>query len=144
MSKEISYLNKKTFIFTLIVTICLQFTEVKIFHIKFSEIGLIILSVFLVSNNSTIHKYIFWFSCFFVALLAKTLVQNHFTSFFINAPLPLLRQPYFISISRFIELFCCMVFTYFVALYLKKMPVAKVLELLNTILKIQIYFFSFF
>ena len=144
MDKKSLYLNKKTFLFSLFVILCLQFTDLKIVNVKISEICLIILSPFLFVSAIKLPKYIFWFLGFFILLLSKTLVQNFFTTFYINAALPLLKQPYILNVSRFAELYCCVIFSFLVAFYFKKMSGPKVLQLLEFTLKIQIYVLGLF
>lgn len=141
---KIYYPNTKNLIFILIVTLCLQFTDVKIFNIKIAEIILLVFFICIPLKRLKINKYIFYFFVFFLLLLIKTLLQNSFTQFYINASLPLLKQPYFISLSRFIEYFCCIIFAYFVVFFFQRMPIVRVLELLNATIKVQIYIVGFF
>jgi hypothetical protein len=137
-----NYISSRNGFFLMFVIVCLQFTDAKIFNIKISEISLILLSIILISKNLKIHKYILWFLLFFTLLFVKTLIQNPFTTFYVNATLPLLKQPYFISISRFVEFFCCIFFAYFASFFLSTMSTEKGLQLIIAILKFQIYIFG--
>jgi len=144
VDKETLYADKKTIICMGIIIFCLQFTDLKIVNVKISELALLAMSPFLFLQTFRVPRYIFAFLTFFTLLLIKTLIQNFSTRFYINAALPLLKQPYILSVARFAELFCCVTFAFFVSSFFKRLTKERVLELLENILKFQIYIIGSF
>jgi len=96
---------KTKFLFYLVIIICLQATELKILSVKISEIIVLILgAVYIKISKSKEKKIIF----FFLLLTLKTLFLNVFVDFYIpTEETSFLKNPYIISLSRFLELLCC-------------------------------------
>lgn len=98
-------------LFVLFCFIIMNFTHQKIGPIKSTELILILLlPAFLFIKT---HKYLVLFIVLFGLFLFKTLFFNLFESFEYFRPIDeinLFKRPYIISISRFVELLCCILF----------------------------------
>ena len=96
--------NKYLLFFSLTISICFQLTDVKIFDIKISELLMLLLIPFLLRKGAT-NKYVFYLFAFFSIYLLVTFILNLNREFFLNTEgLSILKRPYFISISRYIEI----------------------------------------
>lgn len=122
-------------------TLCLQMPDLKIANIKISEILMLAILPFYIKKiwESRINIY---FLLFFILFLFKTFAVNLFTRFYINDDLPILKYPYFISISRFIEMITCLLFCIYVLSVLRsnRDPVMFIKKLLF----IQIFYCGIF
>jgi len=127
------------FMALVLITICFQLTEVKLFNIKISEILLLLLLFFFAKTLVVVNKKIFYFFIFFTSLFVKTLIQNFFTRFYINTDLPFLKLPGFISFARLLELICCLFFTHIVIQLFSNYEDDKLLNSIYKILRFQIY-----
>src|SRR5260221_10153882 len=100
--------NKYLLFFSLTISICFQLTDVKIFDIKISELLMLLLIPFLLRKGAT-NKYVFYLFAFFSIYLLVTFILNLNREFFLNTEgLSILKRPYFISISRYIEIISCL------------------------------------
>lgn len=113
------------------MTFCVQFTDLKIGLIKVSEGLLLCLAPFVFSKR--IHKYVLYLLVFFTA---TTLISIGITFFldFEYLGKSFLKQPYLITIGRYIELITCLVLCNFVVLY------ADVLKKRNEFYKYLLHF----
>jgi hypothetical protein len=116
-------------------------SDLKIASIKLSEVVLLLLTPFYLKQIFK-SRILLLFFLFFLLFFFKTAIVNTFTKFYINDELPLLKQPYFISLSRLIEMIACLIFSLFIANAFKlvKDPYA----LLKKILFVQIFIFGIF
>lgn len=128
---------KSEFWVILICTICLQIPDLKIANLKISEILMLAILPFYI-NKIKKSKTLLLFTSFFTVLILKTFIFNFFTQFYVNDDIPFLKLPYFISISRLIEIFTCIIFCIYIleALKISKHP----FNLIKTFLFIQIFF----
>ncbi|MHA7059255.1 O-antigen ligase family protein [Aquimarina sp. M1] len=96
------------------MTFCVQFTDVKIGLIKVSELLLLCLAPLVFSRR--IHKYVVYLLVFFTITTLISIVTTCFTDFEYLGK-SFLKQPYLITIGRFVELITCLVLCNFVVLY---------------------------
>ncbi|TWR25346.1 hypothetical protein FPZ42_12125 [Mucilaginibacter achroorhodeus] len=135
-------LFKSEFWIVLVCTICLQFPDLKIAGLQPGELLMLLLMPFLF-KHLTKSKTILYFLAFYILLLVKTLIVNHYTNFYINDEnLTLLKNPGFISFARFLEMLTCMTFCCFTANVLSHSQ--KPYNLLKMILFVQIMVFGLF
>ncbi|QMU28956.1 O-antigen ligase family protein [Adhaeribacter radiodurans] len=132
--------------FTIFCFISFQLTEIKFYNIKINELLALLCLPFLLYNIKTLNKYVIYLLLFFCFLLITTVIQNNFQTFYFDLDsLSILRKPYFISISRFLELISCLVFTvivYKTVNYLRDNQVTlKVI--INSVLLLNFYFALF-
>ncbi len=98
----------------LFLTFCVQFTDVKIGLIKVSELLLLCLAPFVFSKKT--HKYVIYLLAFFTATTLISLCVTYFSDFEYLGK-SFLKQPYLITIGRYVELVTCLVLCNFVVLY---------------------------
>lgn len=141
MKKQRLIFYKSELWIIIICTLCLQMSDLKIASIKLSEVVLLLLTPFYLKQIFK-SRILLLFFLFFLLFFFKTAIVNTFTKFYINDELPLLKQPYFISLSRLIEMIACLIFSLFIANAFKlvKDPYA----LLKKILFVQIFIFGIF
>ncbi|QNF34991.1 O-antigen ligase family protein [Adhaeribacter swui] len=98
-------------LFSIYCFLCFQITELKVANIKFNElISLLVLPYFLIKAKS-INRYLLYFLTYFAILLLLTFIKNLTQEFYLDyKSLSILRWPYFISLSRFIEYLSCFTF----------------------------------
>ncbi|WP_428330048.1 O-antigen ligase family protein [Mucilaginibacter sp.] len=122
-----------------ICTFCLQMPDLKVSSIKISELLMLMLLPFYIKETFKSKTLILFFA-FYVLFLFKTFATNTIAQFFINEDLPLLKHPYFISLSRFVEMLACIIFCVFIlnALKLARDP----LLLIKKFLFVQIFCFG--
>ena len=107
------------FLFTLFVTAVFQLTDVTFFSIKIGELLILMIIPYLVLRIKKLNIFIFLFFCFFLSATAITIALNPGRTFFIPLEVnSLLKRPYLITISRFIELVCCLGFVCFAYTFL--------------------------
>lgn len=99
-------------LFTIYCIISFHFTETKIAGIKLNEfVSLLTIPVLLYSIRH-VNKYLIYFIGLFLTFLLLTFLTNLNRDFYLNInSLTLLKRPYLISLSRFIELIACLAFT---------------------------------
>lgn len=119
-----------------ICTFCLQMPDLKVASIKLSELLMLLILPFFIKQVFK-SKTLLYFLGFYVLLMLKTFGVNIFTHFYINDDLPLLKEPYFISVSRLIEMLACIIFCIFVVNSLKF--VRDPLQLIKKLLFLQIF-----
>ncbi len=119
-----------------ICTFCLQMPDLKVASIKLSELLMLLLLPFYIKEIFK-SKTLLYFLAFYILLMLKTFGVNVFTHFYINEDLPLLKNPYFISVSRLIEMLACLVFCVFVINSLKL--VKDPLMFIKNLLFVQIF-----
>ena len=124
----------------ILVTICFQFCDVKIFNIKLYELLLLLMASLTISKVRVVHSFLFLFSLFFLTLVVKTLVLNLRMKFFINTDLPFLKMPYWLTVVRGVEYFCCIYFVYIIIDYFKNRK-QILYESVYFLIKIQVYLF---
>ncbi|WP_378180260.1 O-antigen ligase family protein [Aquimarina sp. SS2-1] len=98
----------------LFLTFCVQFTDVKVGLIKISELLLLGLAPFIFSKK--IHKYVVYLLAFFTVTTLISLCVTYFSDFE-HLGNSFLKQPYLITIGRYVELVTCLVLCNFVVLY---------------------------
>lgn len=118
-AKAVKYFNKRLLIGGIIISVCLQMTDIKLFNIKIGELIILVLFLFHINYFKKVHKYIVWFAILLVLLLIKTIIQDFFTVFYINTPLSVIKRPGIVSVSRFVEIFCCLFFVVYVVKFLQ-------------------------
>jgi hypothetical protein len=104
---------------TLLVTVCFQFSDIKIFNIKVYELMLLVIASFTIWRVRKLHVFIFLFLLFFILLVLKTIIQNPAMEFFINTDLPFLKMPYWLTVSRGVEYFCSIYFVFLLVDFFK-------------------------
>jgi hypothetical protein len=119
-----------------VCTFCLQMPDLKVASIKLSELLMLVILPFYIKELFK-SKTLLYFLAFYVLFMLKTFVVNIFTHFYINDDLPLLKEPYFISTSRLIEMLACIVFCIFVINSFKL--VKDPLQLIKKLLFVQIF-----
>lgn len=98
-------------LFSIYCFICFQFTEIKIYNIKLSELLSLSILPFIYYKFSSINKFLFYFLIFFTLLLISTFLINFNQDFYLDPEfLTFLKRPYLISISRYIEYLACFSF----------------------------------
>jgi len=98
-------------LFVIYCIICFHFTETKIVGIKLNEFVSLLTIPFLLISLRSVNRYLIYFTCLFLSFLILTFLLNLNRDFFLDINgLTLLKQPYLISISRFIELVACLAF----------------------------------
>ncbi len=101
---KINQSNLQQFFLVLLITFCIQTTDVKVGFIKISEILLLILTPFLLQK--TLNKYLFFFIIFFTLSLLISLIITSTLDFQILGKSKI-KAPYIISIARYLELIAC-------------------------------------
>lgn len=124
-----------------VCTICLQMPDLKISFIKLSEI-LMLLFLPVYFKDIFKSKTLIYFTLFYLLLLFKTFFFNTLTTFYINESLPLLKNAYYISLSRFIEMLVCITYTVFIfnAIRINNSP----FELIKKFIFVQIFYCGLF
>ncbi len=102
------------FIIIIFFTFCVQFTDVKLGLIKFSELALLGLIPIILAKK--IHKYVVYLLVFFSLATVITMLKTYFSSFQYLEP-SFLKRPYLITVGRYLELITCLVLCNFVFLY---------------------------
>ncbi len=101
--------------FTLVVVVCFHTTNIAFGGIKIPELLMLGLMLFIPLFVNSIHKFTLLFFGFFLLLLIATFVKNPLQDFYLSgADISFLKEPFFITISRFIEYICCIVFVVYV------------------------------
>jgi len=114
----------------------LQATDLKILSIKISEIIILILGAVYVKISNTQEKKIL---IFFFLFTVKTLFLNVFVDFYIPVEdTSFLKNPYVISLSRFLELLCCYYLLNICIIYFNKEK-ENVKHHIRNIIDIQVY-----
>jgi hypothetical protein len=130
----------KSEIFTIIIcTLCLQMPDLKLGSIKISEVVMLLFLPFYIKEVFK-NKTLSYFLVFYLVFFLKTVILNQFTQFYINDTLPILKHPYFISLSRLIEMMACLVFCVFIYNEIKTNN--KPLLLIKKFLFVQIFCFG--
>lgn len=107
-------LRTSLFSFLILITICFQFTDVKILNVKISEFLMLLAIPFILYFNSSINRYIFFFFLFFSLLVLSTFAKNFFQDFYLDVNhITFLKKPFLITISRYLELIACLAFAIF-------------------------------
>lgn len=97
---------KYNFLIIIFLTFCIQFTDLKIGLIKVSElILLLLLPIFIIKKTN---KFIFYLLVFFSIVLIISLIKTIFIDFQYLGN-SLLKSPYIISISRYLEIVTCLI-----------------------------------
>lgn len=107
--KNIIYLN----VFTIVIVLCFQATDIKIYDIKLPELIMILILPFLFKGLK-IDIFTLSFALVFTFLLVTSLIISSQTVFYLDlSKIGFNKQPYLISISRYIELLSCISFLIF-------------------------------
>lgn len=129
-------------IILLFLTVCVQVTELKIVSIKIPELLILLLLPVLFIVSRSINKYLVYFFTYFLLLVVITFIKNLFQEFYYPIDsLSLLKKPYFITISRLVELICCLAFAMIVykgLLYLQKKGF-NIYRVLQKFLQVNMY-----
>jgi len=133
-------------VLSLVVTCCFQLTDVKILSIKIAEFFMLAIFPFMISRK--LNKFIIYFFGFFTIYLLTTFALNLNQVFYLPLEdLYLLKRPYLISLSRYLELIACISFALFVYKIFKYFVDEKgysLAELLKHVLFINLLFSLFF
>ncbi|MBT8181237.1 MAG: O-antigen ligase family protein [Eudoraea sp.] len=121
----------------LIVLLSIHFTEFKIGVVKLSEIVLLLLPPIIYTRK--LNKWIFYFYVLFFTWLVISLATNPFRELPELQGLSPLKEPYLITIGRFLELIACVNLVALVYYYMKGKPISYVTSFIK-----KIVFFSFF
>ena len=105
-------------LFILFVTFCVQFTELKLDVIKLSELLLLMITPFLYLKKR-INKWSLSFLSLFIFWLLFSFLLNPFRDFYLLENVSILKQPYFITLGRFLELISCVNLSTLVYLFFK-------------------------
>ncbi len=99
--------NRKfgNYAFIIFVVFCVQFTELKVDVVKIAEILLLILTPFIYQRK--INKWILLIATFFFVWFVVSILLNPFRDFYLLKNVSILKQPYFITVGRFLELIAC-------------------------------------
>lgn len=138
MNKSYAYSDEQQLIYLIFFSFCFQFTDLKIGFVKISEILLLIILPFVLTRR--INFFVYTFFLFFSFLLIKTLLLNPLYEFYINADLALLKQPYFVSVARFVEITCCIIFAHLTYLFFDRLPYKKSVDIIKRLIAIQIFY----
>ena len=139
-------LNKNSSLLLLFSVFCFvsfQFTEIKIYSIKVSELVSLLCLPILIWHIKLVNKYFFYLLLYFILLLVASILMNLNQEFYFNLnSLSILRKPYFISISRFVEFISCLVFAIIVYESIKYFIVKNISikEIINSVLSLNYYF----
>lgn len=126
------------------LTYCIQFTDLKIGVVKVSEIILLFVAPYFLSKKT--NKYIAWFLLFFTVVLFISLVKTA-TLDFQHLGNSFLKAPYLISLSRYLELICCLTlcsltYSFFKSLNQRSQRNEYINKLVNLNILITLLFFA--
>ena len=139
-------INKNIFLliaFSVFCFISFQLTEIKLYSIKLNELVALACLPVLLFYVRFINKYFLYLLGFFVLLLGFSFIKNLNQEFYFDlANLSFLRKPYFITISRFVELISCLVFAIIVyeAVHYLLARNLSLKTIINAILTLNYYF----
>ncbi|MXV17390.1 hypothetical protein [Hufsiella ginkgonis] len=95
-------------------------------------------------KKTVIHKFVWWIMAFFVAFLLSSVILNPFRTFYINTELSVIKLPYVVSFSRFMELFCCLIFVHYVCISFRKISIERIMRAVYRLIRFQIYWIGTF
>lgn len=132
--------NVKDNLFVLFCFIIINFTFYKIGPVKVSEILLVILLPSLILFKTS--KYFFYIFVVFTLLFLKTIFLNLFSDFeyykSINN-IPFIKLPYLVSISRYIQLLCGILFAHLVYIKLKNISNYRRKKIFKKLIFLHVY-----
>ena len=130
------------FFFVVVCFICFHLNNITVAGIKLSELTMLAYLPLILLYRS-LQKYILYLIFFFFVLLITTFIVNPFQQFFVNfADISILKEPYFITLSRFVEYLCCAAFIVFVyksLLFFKRKNIS-LQYVLQSVLQFNVYF----
>jgi len=139
-------LNKSKFLLILFSVFCFisfQLTEIKFYSIKINELVALLCLPVLLKHVRIVNKYFVYFLLFFILLIILTFLTNLFRDFYFDLEsLSLLRKPYFITISRSVELLSCLIFAIIVyeSIYYFSQKDYTLKDIINAVLQVNYYF----
>ena len=96
----------------LILFVCFHFNNVTIASIKISELFMLVMIPIILLYIKSVNKYIVLLGVFFLLLILTTVVKNIEQEFYYDGlSVSIIKQPYFISFTRFVEYLCCLAFS---------------------------------
>jgi hypothetical protein len=135
------------FLFAIFCTVCFQVTEVKVYNIKLNEILCLLTLPVIIFELRYINRHILYLILFFIALFIITIFLNLNQDFYLDlSTLSLLKQPYFISLSRLVEYIACVAFVIVVykVIYIHAQEPAKFAAFLDYLLFVNFLLSLFF
>lgn len=130
------------FLFVVVCFICFHLNNITIAGVKISELAMLAYLPLTLLYRS-LHKYIIYLIFFFFVLLLITFIVNPFQEFFVNfTDVSILKEPYFITLSRFVEYLCCaafLVFVYKSLLFFERKGISFQ-DVLQSVLQANVYF----
>lgn len=126
--------DKIYYLMAILIVFCLHGNDIKISILKVSEM---ILLIFGILNIYRFHKITKQFLWIFSVFLIITFAHNTFMDFDTKVATNFLQMPYWCSIGRFVELFCCLSFIELVIAYFKR---SSFQNSINTLCRFNIYF----
>lgn len=130
-------INLKEILLISLIILSIHFTEFKIGVVKLSEIVLLMLPPFFYTKK--ISKWVFYFYLLFAVWLVMSLALNQFRVFPPLKGLSVLKNPYIITVGRFLELMACINLVALVHYYLKSKTYSYIIFFVK-----KIVFVSFF
>lgn len=118
-----AYFEKKSFIASIwLIVLCFHTTDIKFFDIKLTEILMLLILPVLIFTTKKINKFTLLYTALFIFYFISSFIINLTQDFYLDFSLyGVFKQPFYISIARFIELISCLTFMLFIESTFDKM-----------------------